>query len=494
MNNNEEKTHPKNRIKKIFNWRNKTKEALRTENNLLKQISNEATIQQSVQIEKIRYKAGLLKFAALYSTKKIFLRYLIIVIFSLLASLLVLLLVHNTGIYSAGIMGTSQGIARILQSIMISNHSSPKEAKLAYDIMFWLFAIFVNIPLLVFSYKKIGKHFTLMTLTYIVTVQVFGFALSQIPNVEKIMIFGDNRLSYPPINSFFTNSILDEKIAQNIEANVLSYANISNLEIRNEFINYVQANPNATIGDLFHLNQTTAYRQALYEFAKPLYVFHDLIVNKVQILSWVDPDQASKIPSILIYAVIYPIFDGIFLSIIYIAGGSSGGTDIISFWYSKKYGKPTGSILTYFNVATLIIGIVLGSFAPAGMINPRYWDAQYFFSPNMVASILASIVLGIVFNIYFPKHKSLKIQVYSKNTSAIIENLRANDFNNSITLNSLSDSLSLRTNYSLEIISPYIELPSLIHLVRDIDKDCLIVIYPIIDIDGEMVVRKSTIS
>lgn len=179
------------------------------------------------------------------------------------------------------------------------------------------------------------------------------------------------------------------------------------------------------------------------------------------------------------------------MAIVYIAGGSSAGTDIVSFFYSKKNGKPIGSILTYFNVLTLLLGIILGSFVPGTLIDKRFVDVELFFSPNMIASVIASILLGVMLNAYFPKHKSLKIDVYTKNINKVIENLRNHDFNNSITISqSVSDS-SIKVNQSLQTISPYVEFPNVIRLVREVDQDCLIIVSPIVGIDGEMIMRKS---
>lgn len=165
-----------------------------------------------VQIEKVRYKAGLLKFASLYTTKRVWIRYLAIVAFSLLTGLLGLVLVQNTGIYSPGITGLSQGIARLAQSIIITEYNNIQSAKIAYDILFWLLVVFINVPLLIFAYFKIGKHFALMSLVYILTAQIFGFIIAQIPNTDKIMIFGNNKLAYPTIDNFFTNSLLDRDV------------------------------------------------------------------------------------------------------------------------------------------------------------------------------------------------------------------------------------------------------------------------------------------
>ncbi|WP_038103398.1 YitT family protein [Ureaplasma diversum] len=490
-----------NKNKSKFSFSKWVKKNPQRTNELLKRTSrintNQTMIHEpnGVQIEKVRYKAGLLKFASLYTTKRIWIRYLAIVAFSLLTGLLGLVLVQNTGIYSPGITGLSQGIARLAQSIIITSSNDAYNAKIAYDILFWLLVVFINVPLLIFAYFKIGKHFALMSLVYILTAQVFGFIIAQIPNTDKIMIFGNNKLAYPTIDNFFTNSLLDRDVTANLANKTLSFDAIKNEAIKQEFINFYNAEQaktsNVILRQFFDHFKSAEAKDALYDFSKPLYEYHLLIENKVQVLPWTDPAQAPKIPSILVYAFVYGILDGIFMATVYIAGGSSGGTDIVSFFYSKKNGKPIGSILTYFNVFTLLLGIILGSFVPGTLIDKRFVDVELFFSPNMIASVIASILLGVLLNAYFPKHKSLKIDVYAKDIQKVIENLRNHDFNNSITISQSVSDASIKVNQSLQTISPYVEFPNVIRLVREVDQDCLIVVSPIVGIDGEMVMRKS---
>ncbi|MCV3753927.1 YitT family protein [Ureaplasma zalophigenitalium] len=459
-------------------------------NDLLKQVNQEYVEQEQLnsQTETIKFKAGILKFASLYTTKRLWVRYLIILILSMTTSVISLFLVQNTGIYSPGVTGLSQGFSRLIQTVIIYlNPSLVTQAQISYNVLFWLLVILINVPLLIFSYLKLGKHFTLMTLLYLVATQVFGLLLSFIPNTDKIMIFGDNKITYPKVDNFFTPRILAHQI--------------SDIKLTPELItlsNEVNMTTDRPINDLYikineikNFETKQQYLNMLYDSSKPLYYFHPLIDNRVQVLPWTDPDQASKIPSIFVYAIIYAIFDAILISLVYIVGGTSGGTDIISFWYSKKKSKPIGNILTYFNAFTLFIGIILGSFVPACLANKKFFNVEIFFSPNLVASTLVSIILGIIVNIYFPKNKSLKLEILSKNVDKIVNILHKHDFNNSITVTNSSNLISNKTNQSLEIISLYIEFPSIIQLIRQVDNECLIVIYPIVDIDGSMIVRRS---
>jgi len=48
----------------------------------------------------------------------------------------------------------------------------------------------MNIPLLIFSYFKISKRFFRLTTIFMVFSTIFGIAISSIPGMEKIFIFG----------------------------------------------------------------------------------------------------------------------------------------------------------------------------------------------------------------------------------------------------------------------------------------------------------------
>jgi uncharacterized membrane-anchored protein YitT (DUF2179 family) len=49
----------------------------------------------------------------------------------------------------------------------------------------------LNIPLFVFSFKKIGKTFTLITIVFVFINTVVGLGISYIPNIDHIFIFGN---------------------------------------------------------------------------------------------------------------------------------------------------------------------------------------------------------------------------------------------------------------------------------------------------------------
>lgn len=125
---------------------------------------------------------------------------LITIIASLFIGILNLFFVKNTGIYSFGISAITQGISRVITTSIVNSVSS-EVLNLISSMLFWFLIVLINVPLLIFSYKKIGRKFTILTTIYLLTSSISSFSLDQIPNISAIQIFGNVNSSLTPNNS-----------------------------------------------------------------------------------------------------------------------------------------------------------------------------------------------------------------------------------------------------------------------------------------------------
>lgn len=105
-------------------------------------------------------------------------------------SITTLLLVQNSGLYSSGVAGIFQAIARFSQAMLRKGGLDLDTVNLIYNIMFWGFYLLANIPLLIFAHKKVSKQFAYLTFLYILMNQIFGLCFSFIPGISEINIFG----------------------------------------------------------------------------------------------------------------------------------------------------------------------------------------------------------------------------------------------------------------------------------------------------------------
>lgn len=380
-----------------------------------------------VNIQNVKYSAKTIRLGFLYKIDKLWIKILLTSLFGIVGSISTWLFVQYTGVYTAGLSGVIQGIAKITKlEIEQMGPDYISLSNLIYNVLFWTLYLFINIPLLIFAFFKLGKQFALLSSVYIIVGQIVGFGLGFINNGQGIFIF-----------TKMNPSVLD------------------NLSLPKEYI------------------------------------------SGIQMLPW-NTGQGIII-GLFIYSLTNSIINGISYSAIYILGASTGGNDIIGFYYSKVKNKSIANLLTIFNVSSLLIGVTLGSFA-CWMIKsqtPEYIDKinldsttilGALFSPNLIASIVGSIVSGILYNYYFPRNKVIKVQVYSEKTSEIALTLAASNWNYNLLLSSNKDDVltNKNSNLSLETICLYIDIPILISAIRSIDSEGLITIYSTFGFDGEL--------
>jgi uncharacterized membrane-anchored protein YitT (DUF2179 family) len=94
-------------------------------------------------------------------------------------SIATVLLVEVTGLYTGGFSACLQGVARLVYVAMMKNASNDAAAQevanIVFNALFWGLYVCLNIPLTIFAFKKIGKSFTGLSLTYLLTLQILGF-------------------------------------------------------------------------------------------------------------------------------------------------------------------------------------------------------------------------------------------------------------------------------------------------------------------------------
>lgn len=364
--------------------------------------------------------AGSIKFASLYDAPR-WQRYLIVIIIGVLMGLVTMLLVKNTGLYQSGMSAVLQGISRVIYVSMTNGGISKDLADLVFNILFWGLFFVCNIPLLIFSYFKIGKTFTLLTLVYVAINSISGFVFSAIPGASEILLFGD--------------TIPSNEVLKDSGVYILTFTTINNSDLISQ---------QDTVNSIF----------------------------------------------LFIYALIYAFASAFMYALLYIVGSSSAGADIISIYYATVKQKSLGKILVIVNTVCLLTGSTIGSYISAGLINPICFGWQFFLSANLVSSFICVIVFGLVLNVIFPRHKMVKIEVHSLKINEIRKHLLDVNYVHTTTILDVTGGYSMTPKKMMVTISMYIEMPTIVNHIRMIDKDCLIVIYPIIDLDGKMSIQK----
>ncbi|MGL4948669.1 MAG: YitT family protein [Mycoplasma sp.] len=379
-------------------------------------IQNKGFLERSKNFEAVNFRSKLVKFSFLFQKQGFRKQLLMLVLLALSMSVVSIFLIQNSGLYSAGVAGVFQGIARIVETSMRVNGFEDSLIEPVYNSIFWGSYFIANIPLLIFAYKKISKQFAYMTIVYILFNQLFGFALSFIPDIHNIHIFGNTIMEIPQL-------------------------------------------PNSGI----------------------------------PITNWTSTGGSFNL---FIYSLLAGLLTGVQFAIIYIIGGSTGGTDIISFYYAKKKNKSIGSMLAIINIVFLFIAVTLGSLTSLIILSPDdvLKDAnsfiQNFFSPNLMFSILMTVIVSAFVNFLFPKLKFTQIKIYTSNAKILYQKLINVGYKHDVFINELKNTMSTEPVFTLETICMYIELPEILSTIRSVDSTSMISINRLSDIDGEMLIIK----
>lgn len=371
---------------------------------------------QKRDFEVVNFKSKLVKFNFLFKKQNTMKKLAWLIFLSLSMSITTLLLVQNSGLYSSGVAGIFQAVARFSQAALRNDGVDLNTVNLIYNIMFWGFYLLANIPLLIFAHKKISKQFAYLTFLYILMNQIFGLCFSFIPGIEDINIFGSTS-----------------------------------------------------------------------------YISDNVIINEIglKLAEW----NGQGAFSLFIYAVVCSLIVGIQYAFLYIIGGSSGGTDVASFYFAKKKNKSIGFMLAIINTLCLLVSVLFGSVASLILIDPNTTkDAntliQIIFSPNLVFSIFLTIMVSFSVNYYFPKSKFTQIKIYTNDATALKNKMILMDYKHDIFINEMLNAMDDKPIFTLETICMYIELPDILSIIRSIDLQAMISINRLSDVDGDMFIFK----
>ena len=395
---------------------------------------------------RVKLSGSLLKFSSLYSNERIFIRLLVILIISIVSALIGVIFVQNTGLYNVGFESLAQGIGRLVSYLITSEN--PFEFKeigyVVFNSLFWSLIIVVNIPLIIFGWFKIGKKFTIYTSIYIVLSSLMGLSFGFIKELENFFVFSD-------------------------------------------------------------LTPELIYK-----------------LNNVQITEWNAALDATKQLAIFIYGFIYGILQALCYAVLFIIGCSSGSLDFFVVWYAEKKYKDLGTIFTYCNIFCFVISYIMGTYIPASLtlqhvndsissnfINSPSWlknnldlQSQYkefqklyekgtgpfswdiLFSPNFLSTIIMSIVLGLVINLYFPKYQMCRIELHTKHASEIRDHLISQNKPYSISIYTIEGGYSRKPQSVLVTNCMFMDASNLLEIVREHDPNALFVVSLIKSIDG----------
>ena len=373
-------------------------------------------------------------FSVFYSRSDMKWRILIAFIVGLVMSFVSIVMIQNTGVIVSGMSGIFQGIARITKTAVLKGSLlNEQSAEVLYTSMFYGFYLVISIPLIIFSYFKIGKNFTILSSIPVVVSTVVPLLINLIPGTKELFVFGNTR---PEVLKIMESGLSIEKGELNkFGVQILTF--VSDVNSNGLFIT-----------------------------------------------------DGSKFGFMFMYTAAAGLLNGLAYSMALAVGGSTGGLDFVSFYYSYKKNKSIGKMLLFFNMGSVLLTSIIGAYIPA-IIADGNASYERFFSQNLVSGIIYSILVALVINLLFPKDKAVKITIYSEKAHKIRDYLYSKNFNHSLTINTTTGGYSMTEKKNIEIICMFIEIPRILREIRYCDIDTLVTITPLKGIEGKLRIENS---
>lgn len=361
-------------------------------------------------------------FAKLYLNKNVKLKYVIAGLCGIAFAFLTSCFIKNTGAFSYGLSSFLQGIAKLCSFFVY--RAGIASAGTIYSALFWGLILVGNLPLFVFGWKKVGHRFAMLTLTFLITNAISGFLFDFIPGLDGWSLFGETTLWCNHDARCWIDVLQD-------------------------------------------------YHIQILPFSVPSSLFQDY-----------SPANYVKPVLLILSTITYAFIASFVFAVLFIVGGSTAGTDIISVYLAGEKKKDVGTFFLTLNLCMITLASALGTFIPACLACEECRHVTFFFNANWVGTIISMLLFTTIYKKLYPNSKRCKVEVYSKKADQIINLLYKNNYVHGSSLAIRMGGYSKKKQKMLVTICSATELPMLIDQINTIDKESTITISNLYAIDG----------
>lgn len=358
-------------------------------------------------------------FAKLYLNRSKPLKYIIAALCGIVFAFLTTCFVKNTGAFSYGLSSFLQGIAKLANYFISKDHGYNA---MVYSALFWGLLLLGNVPLFIFAGIKVGKRFTLLTLTFLVANSVAGFAFDFIPGIDGWCLFGQTVLN--PKGSEWISTLSQY---------------------------HIQVLPFSVHGDL---------------------------------VEGYDPSNYVKPVLLILSTVTYAFIASFVFAILFIVGGSTAGTDIVSVYLAAEKKRNIGTFFLALNIIMITLASAIGTFTPACIECPECRSVEFFFNANWVGTLISMLIFTAIYKKLYPNSRKCKVEVYSKKAKQIRDLLYKNHYVHGSSLADRIGGYSKKKQSMFITICSATELPMIIDQINQVDKDSMITISKLESVDG----------
>lgn len=178
---------------------------------------------------------------------------------------------------------------------------------------------------------------------------------------------------------------------------------------------------------------------------------------------------------IFVYVCLGLAINSIAASVAWKSGASTGGTDIVAYYFSTKSKKNVGNFLWIISVLLSFCSII------ALFAGGKY---ESFFGIRTICSIFYILLSSVIINNLYPKYKKVLVKIDSKKYQDIIDNFNETNYWHGFKIKEYVSGYTGKKNYTIETVMLLLEYKDLKKKIIEIDPNAWITRTLIDDLSG----------
>lgn len=166
---------------------------------------------------------------------------------------------------------------------------------------------------------------------------------------------------------------------------------------------------------------------------------------------------------IFVYGTIGALFVAVGISLSWKYGGSTGGTDIIVYYFSTKSKKDVNRVMAFFSIGLTVV------FLLSFFLIKKFYLRQNLplISASSISTVIYIIIIDVVVERIYPKYKKVKLTIYTDNPQDVVAYLDYIGYWHSYII---SDGISGYTKNNKYVVETVVLLLEAKHLIKDLKK------------------------
>ncbi len=298
--------------------------------------------------------------------------------------------------------------------------------------------LLLNVPLIIIFWKKVKKQYIYSTLIFLLTNAIFGFfigfdfgTLINGKEVSLDSLITQNILIFCPPTDYYESLYAQEHGLKNIMA--------VNLRDYTVWLEQKMGTANNSIVETIKNGKTLGVQKGW-----PIFVY---TLSAVGLL-------------------------GAAGAISWKCGGSTGGSDIIAYYYSTKKRKSIGSLTMILGSIIVSVSlIVIWSLSQFGSydIKRNINGFESLLGLQTLSTSMYIVLYGKIVNAIYPKYEKQIIKIDTVNLELITNFLKQIHYNHPYKIHTLTSGKTGQTIYSIETVVLLLEAEDLIKKIKTID-------------------------